>query len=146
MKHEQLQQIVFHFFNSATKQNLHWFWKFYWEFYVDSTSVNLPDYCTPWLLDWMDTILWAIFVFCLKFHWSLFLRVQLTISQYQFRWLLGAYQSPNSYLNSLAPGRFQFNFRYRKISNIRCTKSPNLNLCFPSRLAVVFAQYIEAKC
>ena len=28
--------------------------------------------------------------------------------------------------NSLAPGRFQFNFRYRQVSNIRCTKSQYL--------------------
>ena len=36
-----------------------------------------------------------------------------------------------------------FNKYYRKISNIRRTKSPNLNA---SRLAVVFAQSSEASC
>ena len=34
---------------------------------------------------------------------------------------------------------------YHKISDITCTKSQNLK-CFSSRLAVVFAQYIVAKC
>ena len=34
-------------------------------------------------------------------------------------------------------------FNYRQFSNIRCTKSQNINV---SRLAVVFAQSIEARC
>ena len=39
--------------------------------------------------------------FCLKFHGSLFLRVQLTISQHWFRWWLGAWSAPSHYLNQL---------------------------------------------
>ena len=37
--------------------------------------------------------------FRLKFHWSLFLRVQLTIFHHWFRWWLGAYQATSHYLN-----------------------------------------------
>ena len=35
----------------------------------------------------------------LKFHWSLFLRVQSTIFQHWFRWWLGAVQATSHYLN-----------------------------------------------
>ena len=37
--------------------------------------------------------------FHLRFHWSLFLRVQLTIFQHWFRWWLGADQATSHYLN-----------------------------------------------
>ena len=37
--------------------------------------------------------------FRIKFHWSLFIRVQLTISQHWFRWWLGADQATSHYLN-----------------------------------------------
>ena len=37
--------------------------------------------------------------FRLKFHWNLFLRVQLTIFQHWFRWWLGADQATSHYLN-----------------------------------------------
>ena len=40
-----------------------------------------------------------IFEFRLKFHWSLFLRVQLTIFQHWFRKWLGAVQATSHYLN-----------------------------------------------
>ena len=40
-----------------------------------------------------------IFAFRLKFHWSLFLRVQLSIFQHWFRWWLGAVQATSHYLN-----------------------------------------------
>ena len=43
---------------------------------------------------WME-----IFEFRLKIHWSLFLRVQLTIFQHWFRWWLGASQAASHYLN-----------------------------------------------
>ena len=39
------------------------------------------------------------FVFWLKFHWSLFLKVQSTIFQHWFRWWLVAEQATNHYLN-----------------------------------------------
>ena len=47
---------------------------------------------------WMES-----FVFRLEFHWSLFLRIQLTISQHYFRQWLGAKQAPNHYLNECWP-------------------------------------------
>ena len=37
--------------------------------------------------------------FCLGFHWSLFLRFELTIFQHWFRWWLGADQATSHYLN-----------------------------------------------
>ena len=40
-----------------------------------------------------------MFEFRLKFNWSLFLRVQLTIFQHWFWWWLGAVQAPSHYLN-----------------------------------------------
>ena len=51
-----------------------------------------------------QTTFWSAFSwmnlleFRLKFHWSLFLRVQLTISQHWFRWWLGAVQATSHYL------------------------------------------------
>ena len=43
--------------------------------------------------------LMKMYEFRLKFHWSLFLIVQLTISQHWLRWLLGADQATSHYLN-----------------------------------------------
>ena len=40
-----------------------------------------------------------MYEFRLKFHWSLFVRVQLTIYQHWFRWWLGADQATSHYLN-----------------------------------------------
>ena len=40
-----------------------------------------------------------ILEFWLKFHWSLFIWVQLTIFQHWFRWWLGADQATSHYLN-----------------------------------------------
>ena len=40
-----------------------------------------------------------MFEFRLKFHWSLFLRFQLTIFQHWFRYWLGAVQATSHYLN-----------------------------------------------
>ena len=40
-----------------------------------------------------------MFEFRLKFHWSLFPRVELTIFQHWFRWWLGAVQATSHYLN-----------------------------------------------
>ena len=64
---------------------------------------------THWGRDKMDTISqtilsnafsWMkIFEFRLKFHWSLFLRVQLTIFQHLFRYWFGAVQATSHYLN-----------------------------------------------
>ena len=51
-----------------------------------------------------DAFFWMkSFVFWLKFHWSVFLRVQLTISQRWFRWWLGADQATSHYLNQCWP-------------------------------------------
>ena len=47
-----------------------------------------------------NTFIWMkMFEFWLKFHWSLFLGVQLTIFQHWFRWWLGADQATSHYLN-----------------------------------------------
>ena len=45
-------------------------------------------------LSWMD-----FFVFWLKFHWNLFLRVHLKTNQHWFRWWLGAEQVTSHFLN-----------------------------------------------
>ena len=49
------------------------------------------------------------------------------------------------YVNSSWPTVLYVQEIYRKIYNIRCTKSQKLKW-FSSRLAVVFAQSIEARC
>ena len=75
-----------------------------------STCVNITsDLLTHWGRDKMDAIsqttFWSafswmkMFQFRLKFHWSLFPRVQLTIFQHWFRWWLGAVQATSHYLN-----------------------------------------------
>ena len=75
--------------------------------YMDSGLV-LPV-LTYWGRDKMDAIsqtkFWSafswmeMFEFRLKFHWSLFPRVQLTILQHWFRQWLGAVQATSDYLN-----------------------------------------------
>ena len=64
---------------------------------------------TNWGRDKMDNISQTTFsnafswmktnAFRLRSHWSLFLRVQLTIFQHWFRWWLGAVQATSHYLN-----------------------------------------------
>ena len=67
----------------------------------------------------------VIFAFWFKFHSSLYTRVHLTISQYCLRWWLGAKkQWPFSWTND---DQIEYD-AYCKISNIRRTKSPNLNV------------------
>ena len=47
-----------------------------------------------------NAICWMkIIEFQLKFHWRLFLRIQLTIIQHCFRYWLGAFQATSHYLN-----------------------------------------------
>ena len=74
-------------------------------------SLIIPSetYLTHWGRDEMDAISQTTFSnvfswmksfeFRLKFHWSLFLRVQLTIFQHWFRWWLGADQATSHCLN-----------------------------------------------
>ena len=83
---------------------------------------NLPSFSqilTHWGRDKMAAISQTIlsnafswmkmFEFRLKFHWKLFLRVQLTIFQHWLRWWLGAWSAPSHYLN-------QWWLDYRRIS------------------------------
>ena len=73
------------------------------------TSWTLKCYLTHWGRDKMaaisQTMLSNAFSwmkmseFRLKFHWSLFIRIQLTIFQHWFRWWLGADQATSHYLN-----------------------------------------------
>ena len=93
-----------------------------------------------------------MFEFRLKFHWSLFVRFQLTILQHWFRYWLGAVQATSHYLNqwwlvywriyaSLGlnelnePMMTQFTDTcidtltiYCQTSSIKCTKYKNLNV------------------
>ena len=69
--------------------------------------------CLSFNLDKMSTISqtifsiafsWmTIFVFWFKFHWSLFVKLQLTISEHWFRYWLGAEQATSHYLNQCWP-------------------------------------------
>ena len=52
------------------------------------------------LMTFSNTFSWMkTYEFRLRFHWSLFSRVQLTIFQHWFRWWLGADQATSHYLN-----------------------------------------------
>ena len=75
-----------------------------------SQLIYSMDYAlTHWGRDKMATIFqttfwnafsWMkMFEYRLKFHWNLFLRVQLIIFQHWFRWWLGAVQATSHYLN-----------------------------------------------
>ena len=78
-----------------------------------AVSTSQPIALTHWGRDKIDAILqttfsnaisWMkIFEFRLKFHWSLFLKVQLTIFQHWFRQWLGAEQATSHYLNQWWP-------------------------------------------
>ena len=57
---------------------------------MDAISQTTSSSAFPWM---------KMFKFRLKFQWSLFLRVQLTIFQHWFRWWLGAVQATSHYLN-----------------------------------------------
>ena len=53
-----------------------------------------------------DFLEWQVFCclfFRFKFHWSLFMRAQLTIIQHRFRWWLVAEQATSHYLNHCIP-------------------------------------------
>ena len=75
-------------------------------FFTKPWSINL---LTHWGRDKMDAISQTTFSsafswmkmyeFRLKFHWSLFLRIQWTIFKHWFRWWLGAVQATSHYLN-----------------------------------------------
>ena len=55
--------------------------------------------CRHFADDILKCIFWKIYVFWLKFHWSLFLRVQLTIFQNWFRRWLDAHRATSHCLN-----------------------------------------------
>ena len=81
------------------------------KWYLTSTCSMywLVLYLTYWGRDEIVSILQTTFSnafswmkiceFCLRFHWSLFLRFLLRIFHHWFRWWLGAKQAPSHYLN-----------------------------------------------
>ena len=87
-----------------------WLW---WMQYVLVHWVIFASGNGSWLTHWgrdntaaisqtthSNTFSWMkMLYFRLKFHWSLFLRVQLTISHHWFRWWLSAGQATSHYLN-----------------------------------------------
>ena len=57
---------------------------------------------------------WKIcLVFCYKFHWSLFLMVQLTVSQCCFRYWLSTKQVPSHFLTKMA-GHNEWTWRHKE--------------------------------
>ena len=85
-----------------------------WDGYAGNIRVTVAAICcynllTHWGRDKMAAIFqttfstgfpWMnIYDFRLKFHWNLFLGVQLTTFQHWFRWWLGADQATSQYLN-----------------------------------------------
>ena len=85
-----------HVFDSdIPKYELNW--------WMDECLLTHPPW-TKWLPFWQTTFsnefCWKQMVECLfKFHWNLFPRVQLTISQHRFRQWLGAEQATSHYLS-----------------------------------------------
>ena len=72
-----------------------------------------------------------MFEFRLKFHWSLFPRVQLTIFQQWFRWWLGAVQATSHYLNQwwLVRWRIYVSLSLNELMKFDCVLSQiSLNL------------------
>ena len=68
---------------------------YYYYYYWGRDKMDAISQTTFWsAFSWMK-----MFEFRLKFHWSLFLRVQLTIFRHWFRWWLGAVQATSHYLN-----------------------------------------------
>ena len=75
----------------------------------ESCAAIIAIISTHWSRNEMDAIsqttFWSafswmkMFEFRIRFHWSLFLRVQLMIIQHWFRWWLGAVQATSHYLN-----------------------------------------------
>ena len=66
--------------------------------------------------------------FRLNFHWSLFMRVQLTLFQHWFRWWLGAGQATSHYLNQWWIVHWRINASLGLNELIRCLmrhKIPN---------------------
>ena len=67
-------------------------------FYINTLRPRQLD--AIWQTTFSNAFSWMrMFEFLLKFHWSLFLRVELTIFQYGFRYWLGAGPATSNYLN-----------------------------------------------
>ena len=108
--------------------------------YLHKTNVNTlrprQNGC-HWQTTFSNAFSWMkIYEFRLRFHWNLFLRVQLTIFQHWFRWWLGADQAASHYLN-------QWWLDYRCIY-----ASPGLNeLSYHQcRMRVIFKEMLKILC
>ena len=79
----------------------------YWHYYTDNLQIThllLAKMAAISQTTFSKTISWMkSFIFRFEFHWSLFLRVQLTIFRHWFRWWLGADQATSHYLNQCWP-------------------------------------------
>ena len=68
-------------------------------------------------------------VFRLRFHWSLFLRIQLTIFHHWLRWWLGAVQATSHYLNQwwLVHWRIYASLGLNELRHKRSFRGPPFN-------------------
>ena len=77
-----------------------------------------------------DTFSWMKnFVVWLKFHWSLFVRVQLTIPQHWFRWWLDTEWATSYYLNQCWPVSLTPYMRHYIWGDELIAWSPMLHIC-----------------
>ena len=77
--------------SAAFIRKLHCHWLIHWS--RDEMDISADDFIFKRISSM------KMFQFRLTFHWSLFLRVQLTIFQHWFRWWLGAGQATSHCLN-----------------------------------------------
>ena len=62
-------------------------------------TLRLKQNCRHFADDIFKCSWMKMYEFRLRFHWNLFLRLELTISQHWFRWWLGANQATSHYLS-----------------------------------------------
>ena len=73
-------------------------------FYIFITHLLLDEMAVIWQTTFFNAFLsMKSFVFWFKFHWSLFLRIELKISLHWSRWWLHAKQVTSHYLNQCWP-------------------------------------------
>ena len=79
------------YFVNIYKFNMHWLYKLIVYSIQHSVQISLWPACSLWLS--FSSVVEIQLLFWWKFHWSLFLKVQLAITQHWFREWLGAGQA-----------------------------------------------------
>ena len=88
------------------------------------------------------------FVFWFEFHWSLFVRVQLTIFQHWFRWWLGADQATSHYPNQCWPSSLTHicGTRGRWVNTLRQREHPRFCRQYFKRILLNENRFFVSNC